>query len=174
MHLGTQRFCCEHYEIDLAATREYFSGGIAKLSKSSVYSLQQYSVNARFAMPRLGKLKTGRRQLNSKLVLKLFRSGTNPVWPRARRLPQFYVTFYYSQLGIYMSTHKIEATFIRIHRRCHVILVFSSSHHRRQHNRAFVAPTPSCCMPTSTCIEKCPNLRLSSDSNPRGLATVNS
>ena len=26
-------------------------------------------------------------------------------------------------------------------------------------SRAFVAPTP-CCMPTSTCIEKCPNLRL--------------
>ena len=28
MHLGTRRFCCEHYEIELAATREYFSGGI--------------------------------------------------------------------------------------------------------------------------------------------------
>ena len=59
MHLGTQRFCCEHYEIDLAATREYFSGGIAKLSKSSVYSLQQDSVNARSAMPRSGKLADG-------------------------------------------------------------------------------------------------------------------
>ena len=63
MHLGTQRFCCEHYEIDLAATREYFSGGITKLSisKSSVYSLQQDSVNARArsAMPRSGKLADG-------------------------------------------------------------------------------------------------------------------
>ena len=44
------------------------------------------------------------------------------------RATPFYVTFYYSQLGIYMSTHKIEATFIRIHhRRCHFILGFSSS-----------------------------------------------
>lgn len=27
---------------------------------------------------------------------------------------QFYITFYYTQLGIYMSTHKIESTFTPI------------------------------------------------------------